>query len=91
MLTATALLSFDVTEVEITSGLRHHPEKCPVALAIQNQGYSAVSVYADHISFLDPETDIFYSVATPDNLSQYIQQVDRCGWIAPETFCLSLD
>lgn len=83
-------LRVKVLQSDIDNGVRHHPEQCPIASALRRQGYQAITVYTNRLSFLDPATGEFHFCSAPEKLTEFITFFDNSSNAEPNSFWITL-
>ena len=59
---------------------------CPIALALKRMGFSAINVWGNRASFLDPRADEFIHRSFPQEAKEFIRAFDNRKSVKPTKF-----
>lgn len=80
----------EVKHEHILFGVAEHCERCPVALALQDQGCTEVEVCNEEISFLSDDGTFYWQGNTPGQVRAFIDQFDAGNDVEPFRFVLTV-
>jgi len=77
-----------ITQNDIDRGARYVADCCPIALALRRMGFTAINVWTDRASFLDPQADEFLFRSFPQEAIEFVQFFDNKKSVKPTKFHL---
>lgn len=77
-----------ITQDDIDRGSRYKADCCPVALTLKRMGFSAINVWGDRTSFLDPQADEFIHRSLPQEATEFVRAFDNKKSVKPIRFHL---
>lgn len=85
------IITVNVTQDCINSGLTGDCEKCPVALAMLQAGFIEPTVDASHLEWMEPSVGTRFYDYTPGAVASFVHDFDENGIAGGKPFSFVVD